>query len=185
MPRAFNSPRQAMRQLFIGGTRSGKSRLAEQAAVTSGRKVIYLATATALDAEMEKRIAEHRARRPDDWRLIEEPLTLAKTLVETCTPGNCLLVDCLTLWLNNVLAESEEYAAQAVADLMPVLPELPGEIIFVSSEIGLGIMPANALARRYADMLGELNQSIAERCDRVTLAVAGLPNVLKDLDTTT
>ena len=167
-----------MRQLFLGGVRSGKSQLAEMAATASGKHIIYIATARLLDDEMHRRCEIHRSRRPADWRLIEEPLALAETLRANASSDTCLLVDCLTLWLNNLLEES--VADNEIDALLDALPELPGEILFVSSEIGLGVMPANALARQYADKLGELNQAIAQRCDRVTLAVAGLPHVLKE-----
>ena len=168
-----------MRQLFLGGVRSGKSQLAETAAIASGHSVIYIATAQLLDDEMRARADKHHARRPADWQLIEEPVLLAETLIDNAAENTCLMVDCLTLWLSNLLGEKEGAADQAISTLINALPHLPGEIIFVSSEVGLGVMPANALARQYADRLGELNQSIAQQCEQVTLAVAGLAQVLK------
>lgn len=169
-----------MRQLFLGGVRSGKSRLAEAAASATHCAVTYIATAQPLDEEMHTRIARHRARRPDHWRLVEAPLALANAIRENDAPGHCLLVDCLTLWLSNLLLDETTIGAQSEIDkLLNQLPTLSGGIVFVSSEIGLGVMPANALARRYADQLGELNQSIAHCCERVTLVIAGLPYALK------
>ena len=142
-----------------------------------------MATATAHDAEMQKRITKHRSRRPDHWQLIEEPLALATVLTTHATSDTCILVDCLTLWLSNVLAEGEKHAEKSINELLSVIPDLPGDLVFVSSEVGLGVVPANALARRYADLLGELNQSVASHCDQVTLAVAGLPLQLKTMET--
>jgi len=171
-----------MRQLFLGGVRSGKSQLAEAAASAHGCAVVYVATAQLLDEEMRERAEWHRARRPDNWRLVEEPLALVDVLRENAAIGRCLLVDCLTLWLSNLLAENEMSASVEIEKLSTLLPVLSGEIILVSSEIGLGVMPDNVLARRYADLLGELNQAIARRCERVVLAVAGLPHILKDVE---
>lgn len=171
-----------MRQLFLGGVRSGKSQLAEAAAAATGCAVTYIATAQLLDREMCTRAEKHKARRPQNWQLVEEPLALAGVLQKNAAPDRCLLVDCLTLWLSNLLAENDTMAEFEIEKLLNLLPALSGEIICVSSEIGLGVMPDNALARRYADRLGELNQAIARRCERVVLAVAGLPQILKQVD---
>lgn len=165
-----------MIELILGGARSGKSRHAMQRAQQSGLAVLYCATAQALDDEMLSRIEHHRAERPADWRTIEEPLQLATTLAREAAPSRCLLVDCLTLWLSNVLLENRE---EEIVRLLAVLPTLPGHLILVSNEVGFGIVPDNALARRFRDEQGRLNQCIAQIADRVTLIAAGLPLPLK------
>lgn len=165
-----------MLHLVIGGARSGKSRHAEQWATDSGLAVIYIATGEARDAEMTARIAHHRAHRPAAWRTVEEPLRLADALAREAARDTCLLVDCLTLWLSNVmLAERDE----EIDRLLAVLPKLPGQLLLVSNETGWGIVPENALARRFRDAQGWLNQRIARIADNVTLVAAGLPLVLK------
>ncbi len=171
-----------MRQLFLGGVRSGKSQMAEVAATGCGCAVVYIATAQLLDEEMRERAERHRERRPKSWQLVEEPLALVEVLREKAATDRCLLIDCLTLWLSNLISENSATARLEVEKLSNLLPTLGGEIIFVSSEIGLGVMPANALARQYSDRLGELNQAIARRCEKVVLAVAGLPHILKDVE---
>lgn len=167
-----------MKHLILGGARSGKSRHAEQLAEQSGCDVVYIATAEALDAEMTARIAHHRAQRPGHWHLVEEPQALAHVLRMQAAPDRCLLVDCLTLWLGNLLAD-EARLQQELAALYAVLPELPGEVLLVSNEVGWGIVPDNPLARRFRDEAGRLHQRLAGVCDRVTLVVAGLPLALK------
>lgn len=167
-----------MKHLILGGARSGKSRHAEHLAAQSGHDVVYLATAEVLDTEMAQRIAHHRAQRPGHWRLVEEPLALAAALRAQAAPDRCLLVDCLTLWLGNLLAD-ESRLQQEVDALYATLPELSGEILLVSNEVGWGIVPDNALARRFRDEAGRLHQRLAALCDRVTLVVAGLPLALK------
>ena len=169
-----------MKSLILGGIRSGKSRLAEQQAVASGLRVVYIATATALDAAMQQRIDAHRRRRPDDWQLVEEPLALAACLRSQAAPGRCLLVDCLTLWLTNLLMlEDEARLQQEIAALLDTIGELPGQLILVSTETGLGVMPLGELSQRFCDLAGQLHQDLAQRCERVVLSVAGLPHVLK------
>lgn len=181
-----------MRELIIGGARSGKSLLAERRASDSGLRVIYVATALALDAEMSRRIEQHRARRSPDWGLVVEPLDLAAALRRHAAPDACLLVDCLTLWLSNLIfagdagnqAEAGEavrcqHLADATQTLIDVLPQLPGQIILVSNEVGCGMVPMAALSRLFADEQGRLNQRVAAVCERVTLVVAGLPIPLK------
>lgn len=164
--------------LVIGGARSGKSAYAEQLAQESGCVVSYLATGEARDAEMHARITHHRLRRPPNWRTLEEPLALADTLRREAAPAACLLVDCLTLWLTNVLLAAR---TDEVDKLLATLPALPGRLIFVSNEVGSGIVPENALARRFCDEQGRLNQRIAALADNVTLVAAGLPLALKRL----
>lgn len=165
-----------MRELILGGVRSGKSRLAEQHALDSGLPVTYVATATADDDEMRTRIAHHQKQRPDHWCLVEEPLALAAILQREAAAGRCVLVDCLTLWLTNLLcAQDEMRLRQEIADLLRVLPELPGHIILVSNETGMGVVPLGELTRRYCDEAGRLHQAVAQSCERVILTVAGLP----------
>jgi adenosylcobinamide kinase/adenosylcobinamide-phosphate guanylyltransferase len=169
-----------MLQLILGGARSGKSRLAEKLATDSNLSVTYIATSQPLDGEMSDRVAHHRARRPAEWALIEEPLELARVLRESARAERCLLVDCLTLWLTNLLMldDAERLAAEREA-LLNCLATLPGEIIFVSNETGMGVVPLGELTRRYVDEAGWLHQALAERCQRVVLTVAGLPLTLK------
>lgn len=169
-----------MRELILGGARSGKSRLAEKLAADSGLAVTYIATSQALDGEMSSRIRQHRERRPADWALIEEPIELARVLRESANADRCLLVDCLTLWLTNLLMLEDD--ARLVAEreaLLDCLSGLPGRIILVSNETGLGVVPMGELTRRYVDEAGWLHQAIAERCQRVVFTVAGLPMLLK------
>ena len=169
-----------MLQLILGGARSGKSRLAEKLAGDSALPVTYIATSQALDGEMSERVALHRQRRPDHWGLIEEPIELARVLRENAAPGQCLLVDCLTLWLTNLLMlEDRARLAFERDQVLENLAALPGEIIFVSNETGLGVVPLGELTRRYVDEAGWLHQALAERCQRVVLTVAGLPLTLK------
>ncbi|WP_028621663.1 bifunctional adenosylcobinamide kinase/adenosylcobinamide-phosphate guanylyltransferase [Pseudomonas sp. Ant30-3] len=169
-----------MLQLILGGARSGKSRLAEKLATDSQLKVTYIATSQPLDGEMNERIAHHRARRPADWLLIEEPVELARVLRENASAERCLLIDCLTLWLTNLLMleDNDRLIAEREA-LLDGLASLPGEIIFVSNETGMGVVPLGELTRRYVDEAGWLHQALAERCQRVVLTVAGLPLTLK------
>jgi adenosylcobinamide kinase/adenosylcobinamide-phosphate guanylyltransferase len=169
-----------MRILILGGARSGKSRLAERMAQESQLAVTYIATAQAQDAEMAQRIAAHRARRPAHWALIEEPLALADTLKAHAAPGRCLLVDCLTLWLTNLLLHPDPAVFDRErAGLIDVLSDLHGQIILVSNETGLGVMPLGELTRRYCDEAGWLHQELATRCEQVLLTVAGIPLTLK------
>ncbi len=169
-----------MLELILGGARSGKSRFAERLAAESGLAVTYIATSQALDGEMSARIAHHRQRRPVHWSLVEEPLQLARVLREQAAPQRCLLVDCLTLWLTNLLMlEDAARLAEARDALLECLPELPGRIILVSNETGLGVVPLGELTRRYVDEVGWLHQAVADRAQRVTFMVAGLPMTLK------
>ncbi|WP_028694802.1 bifunctional adenosylcobinamide kinase/adenosylcobinamide-phosphate guanylyltransferase [Pseudomonas cremoricolorata] len=169
-----------MHSLILGGARSGKSRLAEQLAVASGLAVTYIATSQPLDGEMNQRVQLHRERRPSHWALIEEPLALARVLRAEAGAERCLLVDCLTLWLTNLLMLEDDTRLVAERDaLLDCLAELPGTVILVSNETGLGVVPMGELTRRYVDLAGWLHQAVAERCTRVVLSVAGLPLTLK------
>ena len=171
--------------LVIGGARSGKSRQAEALARSTGLERVYLATATPLDEEMRDRIALHRdARAADGWRTVEEPLALVDALRRESSPGRVVLVDCLTLWLTNVMLGAPPTAArdavdEACAGLAAAVPALAGPAVFVSNEVGWGIVPDNRLARDFRDAQGRLNQRVAETCGRVILVAAGLPLVLK------
>lgn len=169
-----------MLELILGGARSGKSRLAERLATQSGLAVTYIATSQALDGEMSARIQHHRQRRPSDWGLVEEPLELARALRDNAAPGRCLLVDCLTLWLTNLLMLDDDTRLAMQRDaFLESLAELPGRIILVSNETGLGVVPLGELTRRYVDEAGWLHQAVAERAERVLFTVAGLPMLLK------
>jgi adenosylcobinamide kinase / adenosylcobinamide-phosphate guanylyltransferase len=169
-----------MLELILGGARSGKSRLAERLAAESGLAVSYIATSQALDGEMNTRIQHHRERRPATWGLVEEPLALARVLREQAGAGTCLLVDCLTLWLTNLLMLDDPARLSAERDaLLDCVSDLPGRILLVSNETGLGVVPMGELTRRYVDEAGWLHQALAERCERVVFTVAGLPMVLK------
>ena len=169
-----------MLELILGGARCGKSRLAERLATQSGLAVTYIATSQALDGEMSARIQHHRQRRPADWGLVEEPLELARALRDNAAPGRCLLVDCLTLWLTNLLMLDDDTRLAMQRDaFLEALAELPGRIILVSNETGLGVVPLGELTRRYVDEAGWLHQALAERAQRVTFCVAGLPMILK------
>ena len=165
---------------ILGGVRSGKSRLAQDMAIRSGLAVTCVATATAGDAEMEARIRAHRARRPAHWHVVEEPVALAKVLTAHAAHGRCLLVDCLTLWLTNLLTAGDEERLQYErSGLLAVLPTLPGHIVLVGNESNMGVIPLGKLSRRYGDEAGSLHQAVAQLCSRVVFTVAGLPHVLK------
>lgn len=181
-------------QLVLGGARSGKSRLAEQMAKESENDVIYIATATVYDDEMQQRINRHIDDRPRHWLTVEEPLNLTQVLQQYAKENTCILVDCLTLWLTNILmAEGEQgdkdqdsinhHEIKSLAnykeELLQALAQLPGQIILVSNEVGQGIVPMGELSRRFVDEAGWLHQDIARIAQNVTLVVAGLPMQLK------
>ncbi|MGY4533051.1 adenosylcobinamide kinase/adenosylcobinamide-phosphate guanylyltransferase [Pseudomonas sp. TE3786] len=169
-----------MHELILGGARSGKSRLAERLATESGWPVTYIATSEPRDGEMSERIRQHRERRPAHWSLVEEPIYLADALQAHAAPEHCLLVDCLTLWLTNLLMldDPQRLAAEREA-LLACLDALPGRLLLVSNETGMGVVPLGELTRRYVDEAGWLHQALAERCQRVIFTVAGLPMILK------
>ena len=169
--------------LILGGVRSGKSRYAGELAAAHGRAVTVIATGAAQDEEMAARIQAHRASRPAHWSVIEEPLRLAAALRTAAVPGGVIVVDCLTLWLSNLLClEDEGLLRRESADLMDALPALDTDCVLISNEVGFGIIPASALARRFGDEAGALHQRLAQLCDRVVLMVAGLPVTLKTAD---
>ena len=161
----------------LGGARSGKSRFAERLVTASPPPWLYLATAEALDPEMAARIADHRARRVAGWETAEAPLDLAASL-HAAPEGRPVLVDCLTLWLSNVLLAGGDVEA-ASEGLAAVLSRPRGPWVAVANEVGLGIVPDNLLARRFRDAAGRLNQRVAAAADRVVLTVAGIPVEVK------
>lgn len=163
--------------LVLGGTRSGKSAYAES--LFEGVETpLYLATGTAGDGEMSERIAAHRERRGECWKTIEEPIGLAAALLRESRPDQPILVDCLTLWLGNLMG-GERDVNQLFDALISVLPRLKGPVVLVSNEVGSGIVPDNALARRFRDHAGDLHQRVAAIADSVVLVTAGLPITLK------
>jgi adenosylcobinamide kinase/adenosylcobinamide-phosphate guanylyltransferase len=167
-------------ELILGGARSGKSLLAERLATGSGLECIYIATATAGDGEMAARIREHRERRNGFARTIEEPRQLARVIAEQMRPDRCLLVDCLTLWLTNILlADDPAVFTYEREQLLQVLARSEGRILLVSNEVGLGVVPMDPLSRRFVDESGRLHQLIAALSQRTIFVIAGLPQVLK------
>jgi adenosylcobinamide kinase/adenosylcobinamide-phosphate guanylyltransferase len=165
--------------LFVlGGARSGKSRYAQDRAEADGAAPIFIATAQAFDTEMADRIARHRADRDARWTTIEAPLTLPQAIAAQAGVDRVLLIDCLTLWTSNLLLAGHDM--EAAADrLVAAMRAAPGLLVFVANEVGLGIVPDNALARRFRDDAGRLNQRVAAAADEVVLITAGLPLRLK------
>ncbi len=146
--------------------------------MTSGLEPVYVATAEAKDDEMAGRIAAHRARRDPSWRVVEEPLDLPTVLAREAAVGRAILVDCLTLWLTNLMVHERTIDGE-MARLTERIDHLPGSLVLVSNEVGQGIIPSNAMARAFVDHAGVLHQTLAARADAVTLVVAGLPQHLK------
>lgn len=173
-----------MRELILGGARSGKSAFAERQAEISGLPVTYIATAQVWDEEMAARVRHHQERRPEHWCLVESPFHLAETLKARAASGHCIIVDCLTLWLAQWICPdckppqdgSWEQERTAFLDL---LPTLPGKIILVSNEVGMGIVPLGEINRRFQDEQGRLNQAVAAACEHAYFIAAGLPLTLK------
>ena len=184
------------RTLVFGGARCGKSAYAEQLAARlageSGKDVVYIATAGAGDAEMATRIAHHRRQRPPEWTTVEEPLALGDAMRRWCTPGRLVLIDCLTLWLSNLMfsggadyPDVGDIALPALfhaqrTDFLEALEGAGGDLVLVSNEVGMGIVPYGAISRCFTDEAGRLNQAVAARCERALWIAAGLPLVLKD-----
>lgn len=169
-----------MKQLVLGGVRSGKSKLAEQLATESGKSVVYIATAKAHDTEMSGRIQKHRNQRPDSWFTVEEEIYLADALQQHSADDKCILIDCLTLWLTNLLMRDDSALLETeLRKLVQTISKLKDDIIFVSNETGMGIVPLGELTRRYCDEAGLLHQKVATHCDRVIMSIAGLPLTLK------
>lgn len=180
-----------MRTLILGGARSGKSAHAEALAAASGKEVAYIATARDGDEEMAARIARHRAQRDPAWITVEETMALGDAIQHWSAPQRVVLVDCLTVWLSNLLfSEAKEFPevgaidppaafAQQRATLLAALETATGDVILVSNEVGLGIVPQGAVSRWFVDEAGRLNQEVAARCERALWIAAGLPLVLK------
>jgi adenosylcobinamide kinase/adenosylcobinamide-phosphate guanylyltransferase len=164
--------------LVLGGARSGKSRHAQVCAEAEPGDLVYVATAQPFDEEMADRIARHRADRGPRWRTVEAPLDLATTIMAETRPGVVLLVDCLTLWASNLLF-AERDIVEATAALVVAIGATRGPLILVSNEVGLGIVPDNALARRFRDVAGTINQAVAATADEAVFLAAGLPIRLK------
>mgnify|MGYP002013973141 FL=1 len=164
--------------LVIGGARSGKSRYAEQLLAAHNGTRIYIATAEVGDAEMAARIAEHQARRGAAWQTIEQPLDLVTALETHCRPPSAVLVDCLTLWLSNLMAASRDIVAETTR-LVRAVPRLEARVVLVSNEVGLGIVPDHPLGREFRDHAGRLNQAVAAAVDDAVFIAAGLPLRLK------
>lgn len=164
--------------LITGGARSGKSALAERQTLALGSPAIYIATAEALDDEMAERIARHRAQRGPAWRTLQVPLALAEAL-EGSDGGPPRLVDCVTLWLSNLILAGRDWEAEVLA-LAALLPQMRAPVVLVTNEVGSGIVPDNVLARRFRDAAGFANQRLAAACDELWLCVAGHPLNLKN-----
>ena len=164
--------------LVVGGQRSGKSRFAERLVIGSGLAPVYIATAEPGDEEMAARIAIHRDRRAGAWRTLETPRLLADAISGAAVAGNAVLVDCLTLWLANLMAADGDIGGETET-LIAALAAATGPVVLVSNEVGAGIVPDNALARAYSDAHGILNQRLAAAVGRVVLVAAGLPLLLK------
>jgi adenosylcobinamide kinase / adenosylcobinamide-phosphate guanylyltransferase len=163
--------------LVLGGARSGKSRYAESIVMASPPPWTYVATAESFDDEMATRIADHKSRRGHDWQTIDAPLDLAGALAALPRSAT-ILVDCLTLWLSNLMLAGRDIEAE-IARLEAAMLAHEAALVLVSNEVGSGIVPDNALARRFRDFQGQLNQRVAARADRVVLVVAGLPMIVK------
>ncbi|WP_341895989.1 bifunctional adenosylcobinamide kinase/adenosylcobinamide-phosphate guanylyltransferase [Ferrovibrio terrae] len=164
--------------LILGGARSGKSRLAEQLAERRNGRLVYIATAEAWDDEMKTRIAEHKARRSDRWHSLEAPIAVAEVLQALPSETGAVLVDCLTLWLSNLMHAGRDLGAET-AGLLTALHSVKFPVLLVSNEVGLGIVPDNKLARDFRDAQGRLNQAVAAAADHAIFMAAGLPLVLK------
>lgn len=166
--------------LVLGGARSGKSRYAENLAKASAQTVVYVATAEVRDEAIRARVELHQADRPEHWQTVESPLQLAETLKRYASENTTLLVDCLTMWITNLLCTEEAVDIKGETQVfLEALATLPGEIILVSNEVGMGIIPMGSLTRDYVDTAGRLHQDIAHIADRVVLVVAGLPMAFK------
>jgi adenosylcobinamide kinase/adenosylcobinamide-phosphate guanylyltransferase len=163
--------------LVTGGARSGKSALAERLAQSCGNRVIYIATTEPFDDEMQSRIDRHRARRDAGWRTVDAPLELPDMLVQT--DGDApRLVDCLTMWLNNLIYHNRDVADE-VDRLIEVISEQQADLVMVTNEIGSGLVPQTAEARKFRDLAGELNQMVAQAASQVYLSVSGIPVKIK------
>ena len=169
-----------MKTLILGGIKSGKSRQAERLALNTARPVTLIATATAQDDEMRSRIQLHRKTRPADWQTIEEPIKVGATLDNIDADGTCVVLDCLTLWLTNLLLLQDEHAFKNErAHFIKAVESFSAPLFIVSNETSMGIVPLGELSRRYCDEIGLIHQELATLSDNVILTVAGLPHLLK------
>ncbi len=165
--------------LILGGVRAGKSNFAEKVAREEGR-VVYIATAEALDEEMRERIENHKKRRPSCWKTIESPNNLTESIRQIDSDVDVIIIDCLTVYISNLLTKfSEEEILKNISEVLNVLNDFDGKTIFVSNEVGTGIVPDNKMARDYRDVLGKTNQMVAEAAKDVHLMVAGIPIRIK------
>jgi adenosylcobinamide kinase / adenosylcobinamide-phosphate guanylyltransferase len=171
-------PNNTQISLVLGGARSGKSQFAENLAITGNKNRIYLATSQAYDSEMQQRIDQHKTDRGAGWTTVEEQLDICKILVQSCAPDTVILVDCLTLWVTNLMMAEADISKAFVA-LCTLIPSLNGDVIFVSNEVGQGIVPDNAMARQFRDHAGRLHQQLAACADDVYFITAGLSQRLK------
>ncbi|MEJ5083025.1 MULTISPECIES: bifunctional adenosylcobinamide kinase/adenosylcobinamide-phosphate guanylyltransferase [unclassified Ochrobactrum] len=162
----------------LGGARSGKSSYAEKLVEGTGLQPVYLATGRAFDTEMESRISIHRNSRGDEWQTVEEPLDLVGALQKHAGHDRFVLVDCLTLWITNLMMAERDIAAETET-LVTALPQLSGQVVFVSNEVGLSIVPENRMAREFRDHAGFLHQAVASVADEVYFIAAGLPLKMK------
>lgn len=163
--------------LVLGGARSGKSSYAQ--ALLGEGPAVYVATGQPRDAEMAERIAQHRRDRPAGWHTLEEPLDLASALPRAAAEGGAVLIDCLTLWLSNLLEAGRDPHLET-GRLLAAMETIPAPVVLVSNELGLGLVPENAAARAFRDAHGRMNQAVAAACRRVVFVAAGLPLILKD-----
>ena len=170
-----------MLTLILGGVRSGKSRMAERLAAHFSGQIVYLATAEAKDVEMQERIALHQIHRPEHWKTIEEPIHLAKALLKYGTTENVVIVDCLTLWITNLLLADERFKTgrNEIEALITELKRGRHNLVLVSNETNSGVVPMDALSRRFCDEIGSLHQTLAALADNVILMVAGIPTWVK------
>jgi len=164
--------------LILGGARSGKSTYSEKLALRTQLRPVYIATAQAHDEEMSARITDHQSRRGTIWTTIEEPLALCEALSNHAAPENVILVDCLTLWLSNLMMAGENIEDEIVR-LTTLIPDLAGPVVFVSNEIGMGLVPETTMGRAFRDHQGRLNQRVAQGVDSVSFIAAGYPLHLK------
>lgn len=170
--------------LILGGARSGKSAYAEKLAADSGLAVTYIATAQVYDAEFAQRVDHHKIRRPAHWSTIEQAFALGETLKQLAKPNHCIIIDCLTLWLAQCICPDCErpqnlsWQAERQA-LLNALADLPGKILIVSNEVGMGIVPLGEINRQFQDEQGRLNQAVAKIANKVSFIAAGLPLLLK------
>ena len=168
-----------MKTLILGGARSGKSNYAQKLALASKKQIIYIATAQAKDIEMQKRIALHQTNRPKSWQVVEEPIFLANALKTANTMNTLTIVDCLTMWLTNLLLTNRKTFKKELSGFLKSINDFNNDLILISNETGMGIVPDDPLSRSFRDEIGFLHQALAKKCDNVLFIIAGLPHTLK------